>query len=362
MYQYSSAHPEIVEGWFNYPMQSVVQTTTGIMHKPHPDAESVFVPLTNQSGNNVAQLNVTTTPIVNTSMLSNSQQNELVQVGQSLAAEIAPREQAFAKLVHENMKGAKHMEGAENVKEKYQDTITGPKGFFTVPGYTQNNPPPRFSNTGYGGMITYNLPEVKNLASDPHDVLSRKPPGDRARDMANMVENFEHTGVKHNKSNELTDFGFKYPDASPSKEYERLQNQIENPSAYNQGAGRVVEMETPVPQSEFAASSGMSKQADDVRNRLPMQSMDSGAYGEDQTVYVNMDQMVFATLKSPLYGLGDFIRGDLPIKPQPPVTDPCSYINFRPSARPANTLNLGAMNVMGGEGNRTAVDTQELVA
>jgi len=361
MYQYSSSHPEIIEGWWgnSVPLGANVQSTVGYMHK-QPNGQQTYVPLTNTSGNNVSQLNVTQTQPINTSMLTTKQQEQLVGLGQTLSEQLSAQQAAQAQAVSDDIaRPRRHHKTKENFKGG-DETRSGPKGFFTVPGYTQNMPPPRFSNTGYSGNITYNLPEVNYLASNPHDPLSRNH-SDRAAQMANIVENFQQKGAA-SSSKELSDFGFQYPDASPSKEFLKMQRALENPNAHRQGADRIVESEMPIPNADLPVSSGMSKQADEVRSRLPVQSMASGSYGEDQTVYVNMDQMVFATLKNRLYGLGDFIRGDLPIKPQPPVTDACSYIQFRPSARPANSLNTGAMNVMGGSFNETAVNVQELVS
>jgi hypothetical protein len=71
--------------------------------------------------------------------------------------------------------------------------------------------------------------------------------------------------------------------------------------------------------------------------------MDAGGQMEQPIVY---DRFVFANQKSRLYGLGDPIRGDIPIAPNKSDW-------FQVSVHPNTDLRAGAMNIMGGMNNTT---------
>lgn len=75
-----------------------------------------------------------------------------------------------------------------------------------------------------------------------------------------------------------------------------------------------------------------------------------GLVQESETIVpqvVNYDRLIFANQKSRLYGLGDPIRGDLPIAP---VNDGW----FRPSVNANIDLRQGAINVIAGSDNDTS--------
>lgn len=178
---------------------------------------------------------------------------------------------------------------------------------FTVPGTYQSPIAPRFSNTGYGAYITYNLPEKKNLAVDPMDPMM----------MASMVE----------KPN--TKERFRYPQDSASTDYQNKYNSLTTP---------------PVSQQE-------------ILSELPMQSMATSTGSEVPLV---MDRFIVANLKSRLYGAADFIRGDLAITPVLPQSDVYSTTMFRPSVAPSIDLNSGALSVLGGAYNENCRDVVQL--
>lgn len=66
------------------------------------------------------------------------------------------------------------------------------------------------------------------------------------------------------------------------------------------------------------------------------------------------DRYIYANRNSRLRSQGDWIRGDLAIVP-------CAAEWFRPSVHPHIDLNQGAMNVLGGADNGTAMATAQLI-
>ncbi len=180
---------------------------------------------------------------------------------------------------------------------------------FTVPGQYQSPLAPRFSNTGYGAYITYNLPEKKNLAVDPNDPMM----------LAKMVEK-----PKVRES-------FNYPPNSSSTDYQQKYDSLTKPfSAPNQK---------------------------EIVSELPVQTM---AASNGSEVPLVMDRFIVSNLKSYKYGAGDFIRGDLAITPILPQSDPYSAVMFRPSTQPSVDLNPGALSVMGGAYNENVRDVVQL--
>ena len=198
----------------------------------------------------------------------------------------------------------------------------------TVPGTAQSPLSPRFSSTGYGANITYNLPELSNLGVSPTNPLQLTPLQyakvvetggivEKPLSTNNVREGFTTTtknphGAKTNK-----------PSRRPrdsSSQYDALQRS----------------------QQEFG---------EDNSAALPVQSMTSSSGGEE--VPVVMDRFIVATMKSRLYGKGDPIRGDLAIVPVLPNADPNSGTWFRPSVNPALDLNAGSLSVIAGAYNDT---------
>jgi len=196
--------------------------------------------------------------------------------------------------------------GGEAVPGNTQTQLAPP--VITVPGKQQLPLEPRFSNTGYGANITYNLPSVDKLAANPLDPTSVSFKDPMA--YVNAVE----TGVVREE--------FKYKPDSPSSEYQKLMNQ--------------------------EVQSGQ-----DINAALPVQTMSNLTSSGGEAVPLVMDRFVVANKKSYKYGLGDMIRGDLPIVPVLPNSDPNSCTWFRPSVNPSIDLNPGALAVLGGADNAT---------
>lgn len=195
----------------------------------------------------------------------------------------------------------------------------------TVPGTAQSPLSPRFSSTGYGGNITYNLPELKNMGVLPTNPLQLTP-----LQYAKIVETggiTEKADVREGFATTATGRPYGAKSSRPPKrkgdsssQYDALQRS----------------------QQEFG---------EDMSAALPVQSMTSSSGGEE--VPVVMDRFIVATMKSRLYGQGDPIRGDLAIVPVLPNADPNSGTWFRPSVNPALDLNAGSLSVIAGAFNET---------
>jgi hypothetical protein len=89
--------------------------------------------------------------------------------------------------------------------------------------------------------------------------------------------------------------------------------------------------------NELEAQVGMS----DASSTLPITGMESINQLGEETQVINIDRLIYANRNSRLRGLGDPIRGDLPIVP-------CQAEWFRPSVNVATDLQQGALSVMGG--------------
>lgn len=185
----------------------------------------------------------------------------------------------------------------------------------TVPGTQQLPLSPRFSNTGYGANITYNLPSVDKLAANPLDPTSLS-----FTDPMAYVNAVEKGIVREN---------FNYPTSSSSGEYQKLQKE------------------------------GISE-GQDISMALPVQPMSNLTSSGGNKVPLVMDRFIVANKKSYKYNQGDMIRGDLPIVPVLPNADPNSCTWFRPSVNPSIDLNPGALAVLGGAQNSTNRQTVQL--
>lgn len=205
-----------------------------------------------------------------------------------------------------NAQGTSSLSG-NNQQQLFLDRPHAP--VYTVPGQYQSPLAPRFSNTGYGAYITYNLPEKKNMAVDPSNPMM----------LASMVE----APKQHAKE------AFRYPPDSSSTEYQQKYDSLTKPLT----------------------------QQKEIVSELPVQTMSTSNGNEVPLV---MDRFIVSNLKSYKYGAGDYIRGDLPITPILPQSDPYSAVMFRPSTAPSIDLNPGAMAVMGGAYNENVRDTVQL--
>jgi hypothetical protein len=148
------------------------------------------------------------------------------------------------------------------IVNKYQADV------FSVPPTYQGNLPPRFSNTGYGAYILYNVPDEENLAVPKYPLTYG----------GNVKEPFSQDAVF------------------------QVGNDVQIPGG--------------------------------------------------EQIY-NYDRLVYAQKRSRLHGLGDPIRGDLPIVP-------VKGDWFRVSAYPNIDLRQGAVTTIAGHDNATAKELRAL--
>lgn len=209
------------------------------------------------------------------------------------------------------------------VKEGYetQDTPGSSYPTYQVPGTQQSYLSPRQCSTGLGSFVKYNMPSENYQALRANDPLMMKDSYCNPMNLANMVE-----PVK-------TSEGFNYGlEGSASNSYNNL---VESNNRVSDNS---------------------------VTNSLPITSMSASVGNNDQVV--NYNRLIFALQRSRLNGLGDPIRGDIPVAPCLPSDNPQSNVWFRPAAGNAPNINLraGAMQVMGGNNQVSAQQTAELMS
>ncbi len=170
---------------------------------------------------------------------------------------------------------------------------------FSVPPNWQGNLPPRFSNTGYGAYILYNVPEEENLAVPKYPLTTS----------GNVREGYSSQVCQSGCASDLI-------------------------------------------QSHNSAQMDMQDSSfiqDAAQGKIPLGEM---TLPGDTQIY-NYDRLVFAQKRSRLHGLGDPIRGDLPVVP---IQDQW----FRPSTRPNIDLRQGAITTISGHDNTTSKQLRAL--
>jgi hypothetical protein len=215
--------------------------------------------------------------------------------------------------------------------------MRGSDKFFSSPGF-QSAISPRFSTLNYGANIKYNMPDKKNLAvpSDPLTYADMATEGynpnvSRAQNQARNQVAVENYGCGSG--------GCSSPPSCGAGGYgmgHKVSSDYEVPPGYTNGNFQQIYDGLPGPV--------VSRPCDDSSNaELPLGTMSTmdGA-GNDQQ-FVVMERMMNAPLKNRLYAHGDFIRGDLMISP-------CVGDWFTVPARPDQSLNPGALQVMAGNG------------
>ena len=188
-------------------------------------------------------------------------------------------------------------------------TVGNNKGdFYSVPGQYQSMLAPRFSSVDYGANIRYNMPSYDEMAV-PNDPLS----------MSDMV-----------KSNNLTEnYG------APRCDSKRAPVNVKHSDydlSTNYSAGNF---------DDVTEKTYTDAGYPDVQSMLPVGDMTTtNSLGEVSQAVV-YDRLVYANRNSRLRGLGDKIRGDLPVVP--------TQVGwFAPSVHPSIDLEPGALNVLGG--------------
>lgn len=193
---------------------------------------------------------------------------------------------------------------------------------FQVPGYQQSYLSPRQSSTGFSSFIRYNIPTEKNLAVRANDPLMMRDSYCNPVKLANMVQ-----PVKENFDNSDVVDGM-----AVSPQYAKL----------------------------YKSNLESSNQV--ISNNLPITSMANSIGNENDPNIVNYNMYTFALQRDRLNGLGCPIRGDVPCTPCLSTPDPSSNTWFRPPVNPSTALRTGAINVIAGATNVTAMQTAELAA
>ena len=200
----------------------------------------------------------------------------------------------------------------ENKEEYCSDCDQKPNaGFYTVPGQYQPYLSPRMNSAGLNSYVRYQLPSEDYQANYPTDPFT-------------IANSFEKPQMKED---------YKAPTTSKATE-------IGHHKKLDSKSVKGLELPT---QNDMTNTGASSK---DLKDGF----------------YVNSERLIFSLQKNRLQGLGDPIRGDLPIIPCNPNSNPNSNVWFRPAAQPQSMLNGGAMNVLGGTGNTTAQQLSQLMS
>jgi len=188
--------------------------------------------------------------------------------------------------------------------------------FFSVPPNLQAATSPRFSGTAtYGPYLNTRMTGVNNQGVPVNPLTQRN----TVKSCGNGVNVFDNDNMKMK---------------------ENFHNVAPNFSSANYRA-----LEDSLPDREGVITNDL----------LPMSDLTAGTNGESTVAQpIVYDRYIYANQKSRLYGLGDPIRGDLPIVPY-------NGDWFRPSVQPNIDLRDGAMMVMAGENNATARNTMALM-
>ena len=281
-------------------------------------------------GNNQAQLCYNANPYINTNIMAKS---DVQTLQQSLAP---PNSQNFQNyLTQTGQIGGEKKEQTIDFDDNdfSNEPYCGPCSSgskkhasgpvtYTVPGTYESYLSPRMNPNGLEGYIRYNIPQEQNLGGEANNPLMVA----NAVQQPKIREEYHSKGQMKNAQKAL-EKGGTFEGDSP-KEYDEMYNALS-------GSQNV--------------------------NKLPVASMNN-AIGDEKNneFFVNSERLIFALNRSRLQAQGDFIRGDLPVVPYNPNSDPGSGVWFRPSVSPSIDLRAGAMNVIGGVGNVTAQQTSEL--
>lgn len=207
-------------------------------------------------------------------------------------------------------------------KAKADPEMRGQNGYFySVPPNLQAALAPRFSGTAsYGPYLNQQMP-ARNMQGVPINPLTYQ----NTIKKCGSVEGYDGSGMG---------------DMAGMKRC--------NPVSEN--------FETVAPDftsTNYAATEDKLRARQDliVNDMLPEMSSEASMSVAQPIIY---DRLIYANQRSRLYGLGDPIRGDLPIVPY-------SGDWFRPSVQPNIDLRDGAMMAMGGQDNQTARTTMALM-
>jgi len=232
---------------------------------------------------------------------------------------------------------------AYSLQNNYQAMLGNDK-FVSTPSF-QANLSPRFSNVDYGANIKYNMPSYENQAV-PCDPLTM---GNMARE--NYRKETPARQTRENYGNSMNSCGGGFSGGCgggcgvPSCGKGGISLGTQKMTLGDTGAdpNYVNSMNTVYNQFTSPAGSDLVAVGD-------MTTINADGTLDQPIVY---DRYIYANQRSRLYGLGDPIRGDLPIMP----------INngwFNVSVVPSIDLRQGAINVIAGVDNATNKSLAEL--
>lgn len=172
-------------------------------------------------------------------------------------------------IVRERVYGSGHKKGA----------------FYEIPGGYQASLSPRAAGmVDYGAFIRYNLPNQGNLGVDPNNPL-----------MPSSAINHGGKSCSCDENNVVVE-------------------------GYCSGCGTRAGCKPEQSSAQQAMNSGPQREYLETTDMLPVENMANGgmavnALGEQVNQPIIYDRYVYSNQRSRLYGLGDPIRGDLPIVP-----------------------------------------------
>jgi hypothetical protein len=208
--------------------------------------------------------------------------------------------------------------------------MMGAGEFFQAPPNFQANLSPRFDNNGYGAYINYNRPDQQYLGSpcDPLDA-DRSGPVSQEGYRRPTRENFSADNSQHRSNPPSCGKGGYGCKGGIDEEYEV-------PPGYTNGnKNQMYESLPGVVVSNVGDPNGVDNAA--VPTGTITLTDDSG----HPVQYLTQDRYMFTTKKSRLWGLGDMIRGDIPVTP-------ATYGNFDVFPVIASDVNRGALAAMAG--------------
>ncbi len=220
---------------------------------------------------------------------------------------------------------------------------TGSKqDLYSIPGNYQAILSPRFSNVDYGAHIRYNMPSCRNQAVPPTPLGF----GGMVTESMGHLKGEQSAGQAGGQGNSNMVEGF--CSAGNCGGCSSCSGGCNNPPSCTKG-GVMGNLMQAAHGQDANASYALRKnnlQYTPAGDLLPVADMrvQNALGGKNPIIY---DRYIFANQRSRLYGLGDPIRGDLPIVP-------CKNEWFRPSVHPHIDLRDGAISVIAGTRNQTS--------
>lgn len=213
--------------------------------------------------------------------------------------------------------------------------------FYSVPPNLQGALAPRFSGTAsYGPWLNTKMP-ARNMQGVPVNPLT-----------------FQNTIKKCSTGNNVFNSNMKMEGysntANPGPFGTGSAGGFSAPGSSSCGSSEGFETLPPnfLASNYSKADDSLKTRANVIANDMLPEMADEAATTIGQPVIY--DRYIYANQRSRLYGLGDPIRGDLPIVPY-------NGDRFRPSVQPNIDLRDGAMMVMAGADNATARNTMALM-